>query len=355
MYENDTMLETLVPGSKKDRRREILDQLQQLEIDDGDYVPSGDDDFTIPPPKPSNNNYDTSILPSKFLTKKTKKLERKRAFTTQTEEEDDWIRALMDSSDVKIKKGKHGSNIFDEDGGKKKKKKKDKDKNELTDYKKEFETESALLKNLMIDQAHFVDSLQKEYDFLKSNKSSSRGMNKNTTDLIANITSSRALITQLVDKQISLKKTIADLSMKEKKELAGNNLMEGENLADFASSYMKKLLEEKRQNFTGGNDAIGEYNFDEMSDILHENLNENGGYEDRPEEVEKYLEYEDRNVTIYALVDSNDAENYEFVAIDDEGNEIGDYPLPFKNTLSINRSTDIATDKFGQKYPIRWR
>lgn len=351
MYENDNDFNTLVPGAKKDRHREILDQLQQMDVDDG-YIPVGNDDFDIPAPKPSDYNTN-NVLPSNFLTKKNKK--KKHTIQVPDQTEDEWLSALMDANDVKIKRsGKRGTDIFDEAlNGKKKKKKKNKDKNEPTDYKKEFETEAALLRNLMIDQSHFVESLQKEYDFLKSNKSSSRGINKNMTDLIANITSARSLTTQLVEKQIALKKSIADLTMKERKELSGG-LTEGENLADFASSYLKQMISERQQLLTGGSTDIGDYSIDEMSNILNENMN-TGDYEDRPDEVEKYLEYEDRNVTVWVYMNQNDSEDYEYVALDEDGEEIDDYPLPYKNKLSINRSTNIATDTFGQKYPIRWR
>ena len=351
MYENDNTFDTLVPGAKKDRHREILDQLQQMDMDDG-YVPSGNDNFEIPPPKPSDYAANSGFLPSNFLTKKAKK---KHSIQVPEQNEDEWLSALMDANDVKIKRGKHRNDIFDEAlGGKKKKKKKNKDKNEPTDYKKEFETEAALLRNLMIDQSHFVESLQKEYDFLKSSKSSSRGINKNMTDLIANITSGRSLTTQLVEKQIALKKSIAELSMKERKELSGG-LTEGENLADFASSYLKQMISERQQLLTGGSTDIGDYNINEMADILNNNLTTGDNYEDRPDEVEKYLEYEDRNVKIWVYMNQNDTEDYEFVALDEDDDEIEDYPLPVKTTLSVNRSTNIATDTFGQKYQIRWR
>ena len=352
MYENNNNdFDTLVPGAKKDRHREILDQLQQMDMDDG-FTPTGDDNFEIPPPTPSDYSANSGFLPSNFLAKKTKK---KKTIEIPEQTEDEWLSALMDSHDVKIKKGKHRTDIFDEAlGGKKKKKKKNKDKNEPTDYKKEFETESALLRNLMIDQSHFVESLQKEYDFLKSNKSSSRGINKNMTDLISNITSARTLTTQLVEKQISLKKSIAELTMKERKELSGG-LTDSENLADFASSYLKQMISERQQLLTGGSSDIGDYGIEEMSNILNDNLISGNDYEDRPEEVEKYLEYEDRNVTIWVYMNQTDVEDYEYVALDEDGYEIEDYPLPGKNTLSVNRSTNIATDTFGQKYPIRWR
>lgn len=352
MYENDETFDTLVPGAKKDRHREILDQLQQMDMDDG-YTPSGNDNFEIPPPKPSDYATSSGFLPSNFLTKKHKK---KHTIQVPEQTEDEWLSALMDVNDVKIKRGKkHRDDIFDEAvSGKKKKKKKDKDKNEPTDYKKEFETEAALLRNLMIDQSHFVESLQKEYDFLRSSKSSSRGINKNMTDLIANITSARSLTTQLVEKQVALKKTIADLSMKERKELSGN-IGDVENLSDFASSYLKRMIDERQQLLTGGSTEVGDYSVTEMADILNDNLNADGNNEDRPDEVEKYLEYEDRNVTIWVYMNQNDAEDYEFVALDEDDEEIIDYPLPYKNKLSVNRSTNIATDTFGQKYPIRWK
>ena len=177
MYENNNMdFDTLVPGAKKDRHREILDQLQQMDMDDG-FTPTGVDNFEIPPPKPSDYSANSGFLPSNFLTKKKKK---NKTIQVPDQTEDEWLHALMDTCEVKLKKGKHRGDIFDENGDKKKKKKKNKDKNEPTDYKKEFETEAALLRNLMIDQNHFVESLQREYDFLKSNKSSSRGINKNS-------------------------------------------------------------------------------------------------------------------------------------------------------------------------------
>lgn len=352
MYENDdNTFDTLVPGARKDRHREILDQLQQMDMDDG-FIPSGNDNFELPPPKPSDYSANSGFLPSNFLTKKNKK---KHSIQVPVQTEDEWLSALMDANDVKIKRSKHNNDIFEDAiEGKKKKKKKNKDKNEPTDYKKEFETEAALLRSLMIDQSHFVESLQKEYDFLKSSKSSSRGINKNMTDLIANITSGRSLTTQLVEKQISLKKTIADLSMKERKELNGG-INDAENLADFASSYLKQMISERQQLLTGGSTDIGDYNMNEMADILNNNLTSDDSYEDRPEEVDKYLEYEDRNVTVWVFMNQNDVEDYEYVALDDDDVEIPDYPLPYKNKLSINRSTNIATDTFGQKYPIRWR
>ena len=51
----------------------------------------------------------------------------------------------------------------------------------------------------------------------------------------------------------------------------------------------------------------------------------------------------------------DDESDYDYIAIDENGIEIDDYPLPFKGNLSVNRSTNIATDTYGQKYEVRWR
>lgn len=348
MYNHDEYddFDELLPGAKKDRRKEILDQLQEIDADD--FVEKDDSSY-LTEHEPSISQ---SFLPSSM----TKKKKKKHTFDVPEQTEDEWFQDLMSANDIKIKRSKR-KDIFadsiDEATGKKKKKKK-KEKNELTDYKKEFEPEAALLRNLLVDQNKFVESLQREYDYLKSSKSSSRGMTKNMTDLIANITSARNLSMQLVDKHTALKKTIADLSMKEKKEMSGS--LEGmENLSDFASSYLKQMISERQQLMSGTNADISDYSTDEMASMIGENLLSGDDVEEREPEIDKYLEYENRNVKIYVYMNPDDETDYDYAAIDEDGEEIEDYPLPFKGKLSVNRSTNIATDTYGQKYEVRWR
>ena len=263
---------------------------------------------------------------------------------------------MIETSELRVTTGKRKSmfdDVFNPYGNKKKKKKKN--KNEPTDYEKKFEPEAALLRSLLIDQNKFVDSLQKEYDFLKSNKSTSRGINKNITDLISNITNARNLSMQLIDKNTSLKKTIADLTMKERKELFGNSLDDVENLNDFASTYLKQMISERHQLMAGTNSDISDYSIDEMASIVSDTLLNSEDAEERSDETRKYLEYENRNVTVYVYMNPSDETDYDYVAIDENGDELDDYPLPFKGKLTVNRSTNMATDIYGQKYIIRWR
>ena len=329
--------DSLVPGNKKSKREKILEQLDEL-----------DNEEMIPQKTIENNS--SNFLPSSLSPKKKKK-------NTQPQKtEDEWFNDLIETSELKVTTGKRKSmfdDVFNPDGKKKKKKKKN--KNEPTDYEKKFEPEAALLRSLLIDQNKFVDSLQKEYDFLKSNKSTSRGINKNITDLISNITNARNLSMQLIDKNTSLKKTIADLTMKERKELFGNSLDDVENLNDFASTYLKQMISERHQLMAGTNSDISDYSIDEMASIVSDTLLNSEDAEERSDETRKYLEYENRNVTVYVYMNSSDETDYDYVAIDENGDELDDYPLPFKGKLTVNRSTNMATDIYGQKYIIRWR
>lgn len=312
------------------KRKNIIDQLRIIEDENLDYFDEENDVF----------------LPSSLL-KDKKKDKKEKEDTTFDYSDDEWMDTFM-ALDIKPR-SKKNKDIFNINK-KKKKKKKNKDKNEPIDYSKEFEPEIALYRNLLIDQNKFTDSLQREYDSLKSVKSTARGVNKNMTDLIQNITSARSLAMQLVEKNVNAKKLIADLTIKQQKE---NGLGEdGAGLSDFAANYLKQMINE-RNALTGkvGVAEISEYDND---DDLFETLSENLGEDERSSDVEKYLKYENRNVTVYASVNINDAEDYYYIAKDEDGEIIEDYPLPLHTSLSVNRSTNIATDTYGKKYPIIW-
>ena len=141
--------------------------------------------------------------------------------------------------------------------------------------------------------------------------------------------------------------------MKQKKELNGG--IDGDDLSSFGANYLKNLLNNRAVFYDGGNGApeVSEYSEDEMfnniSDILDNDENAK-----RDDETELYLKYENRNVTIYVYIENDDVENYQFIAKDENGDEIFDYPLPAHTSIGVNRSTNIATDVYGKKYPIIW-
>lgn len=345
-YEDDLNLEKDF-NHKKTKHEKIIDQLKDIESFEFD-------DFTS-----STNTTETtsSFLPSSLLKPQKKKKEKEE----DDYDPDEWFADLMGSqSKISKTRKRIKSDLFDGDGivSKKKKKKKKHGKNDgLVDFKQEFEPEMALYKNLLVAQNRFTDSLQKEYDAIKSVKSSSRGVTKQMSELIENITDARALSMQLIDKHVNVKKQIAELNMKQKEKFAKDQL-DGDNMSDFASSYLRQMLNDRQALLDPtGNASVSDYSDEDMLgeiNLSFANTDENDENFNSEDNTDLYLKYENQNVQVYVVITNDDLDNYEFVAEAEDGTVIDDYPLPSKTKISINRSTNVATDYYGQKYQIRW-
>ena len=333
-YDKDTI-------KRKKRRDKMIFQLQELNEDDSLYNSSDSTDF---------------ISPSKLLTDKKEKKKSKKE--RKIDEMNEW-NTMMRSMKFK-KSGKYYKDLDSYDDifeNKKKKKKKKKKKNELTDFYKEFEPEIALYRNLLRDQSKFTDSLQKEYDAMKSTKSSVRGINKNMTDLMENITDARTLAMQLIEKNVNTKKLIAELTMKEKKELGGIDT--DSNINDFASSLLNKMISERSQ-LIGGPSAyeneIVDFD-DEDSEVLTNALYESIGDDKRSPEAQQNLEEEKvgaKDYIVMSKTDMND-KNYYRVTIDAAGNILKQSTVPDGLIATINRNQERCTDKDGQHFDIKWK
>lgn len=324
--------------SKKSKRKSLLDELESM-----------DTESTAP--------LMSSLFDKQKEAKKKEKEEKKaKKEADESDDDDEDFMSFIKATSPKTKKGKKfkfNVNYGDE----KKKKKKDKDKS-IVNHKKDFEPEMMILRNLQMDQDKFVDSLQKKYDQMENTKSTARGVGKYTTDLINTITSARATSLQIVDKIISTKKTIADLDFKERKEFGSNNNSEQTNLANYASTYLKQMMTVGRNNVVGEQSSYSVDDVDsEDTDDLFSSIDESLGDTDRSDEVDKYLKYENDNIEVKVVwydgkSDDDIREKYDFIAEDPNGNIIDDYPLPEKTKMSINRSTEMATDLYGNKYKL---
>lgn len=301
----------------------------------------------------SEENTHATFLPSSLLKEQEKSSKEKDSDDSFVDTDEDWLTTmgLLCSKPSKKKIRKATDDLFESAGLKKKKKKHKKDGDgSLVDYKKEFEPEMALYKNLLISQNKFTDSLQRNYDQIMSMKSSNRGVTKQLTDLIENINDARTLSMQLVEKNINAKKTIAELSMKQKKEFGTGTLEGSSSLSDYASVYLKQMMNERQSLMNGtGSSDIADYSEDELLDAINLNLGD-----DADNSMDNVLKYESSNAKIYIVITDDDIQNYEFIAKDDDDNILLDYPLPVKSAISVNRSTDIATDTYGRHYPIIW-
>lgn len=290
---------------------------------------------------------------SSYRPKSSKKKNDIESLEEANESGDDWLRTIETFKAEPIKgTRKNSGGIFDYFGedGKKKKKKKKKEKDEMTDYNKEFETEMGILQNLLAEQSRFTSSLQKRYDTLESSKSSARGVGKFTTDLISSINQGRSTSLQIASNIVNLKKTIADLNMKERKERANADGGDFENMGDYSANFLKQVLRESRKD-------LGAYGDDapidgDVNDIFA-NVSSELADSDRSEEIDKYLQYEKDNVQIYAFV-NKETDEYHLEAMTDSGKILDDYPIPRIASLEINHSTEVASDEYHTKYPIIW-
>lgn len=318
---------TMIQKKMKSKNRSLLDELDDIE------------EFS-----------DSIQTISTYRPTKEKKKKREEYSEEDSARSDDWLRSISEFKEESIKvRRKNSGGVFDylgEKGGKKKKKKKKDD--DIPDFGKEFEPEMYLLRNLLADQNRFIDSLQKRYDTLEGSKTSVRGIGKFQTDLINAINQGRGTALQITNGLSSLKKTVADLTMKERKERG--NIGDSENMADFSANFLKQVLTENRHDLSAyGNDSPVEGNEDDIFNNLSSELAD----VERSDDIEKYLKYEDRDVKIVAVVD-RDTEEYHLEAVASDGEVLDDYPIPQVSSLSINKSTEVASDEYHTKYPIRW-
>lgn len=272
----------------------------------------------------------------------------------------DWFDSFIDT---KIKPGKKRYNdafLGDMEDYEPKKKKKKKKKEDKIDYSKQFATEEKLLASLLTDQMNLVSSLQRKLDHMMETKSTAMGVSKYMTDFIEGLNQARSLSMQLVDKKVNIKKTIADLNMKERKEFGKKDGDDARDMTAYSASVLRQIMGDRQNIVQQGpvnmsdNSPINFDDIDQFPDIDDMMAEVTG--DDPNDESNTYLKYEDSDVRIKIIYRgrNNDRMDYDFVAEDGNGNELTDYPLPIKTALSINNSTGFATDAYGQRYPIEF-
>ena len=329
---HEIILDYDIQPSKSKKKTSLLDEFDELELQE---------------PAMSFNQFRPSEIKKGKVANELSK--------SEDEDSDSWSEVLSQFKTPKVKTSKNyrNSDLYDflhGDSGKKKKKKK-KEKEGPKDYYDDFAPEINLMQNMLEDATRFTESLQKRYYALESTKSSARGVGKFTTDLISSINQSRSVSSQLLNNITGLKKSIADLNMKEKKEAASAGMGDSEDLTNFSSTFLRKLIQQDRSDAAMYGDA-SPISGDE--DDIYGNISEMLADSQRSEEVDRYLQYENRNVELVAYVDP-DTDAFEIKAIaGDTGEELTDYPIPEVTHMDINRSTEVATDEYHTKYRIVW-
>ena len=232
-------------------------------------------------------------------------------------------------------------------------------KKKKTNYTKEFENELNMLKAIVSDQNKFTDNLQKRFNTMVGpNTKDAMPLNKTSVELATAVISSRSNALAVIKEIGNIKKTIADLYMKDKKlqsELGGG----GSDLQDLTlmgSSIASSMM--------GGNNNYAPSTSAPMGGpAAPTNSSINSGsmvFEDfDPDkfsfdgaEADPYVKYE--NVPKKTVIEYDQTGNkHRYKTINTgTGEEIKDFPNPTFQIKNIDTKNKVAKDSFDSIYEV---
>lgn len=288
------------------------------------------------------------------------------------------------SSEKKKGKKKYRKWITDEDGSSDAlvpKKKKPKKKN----YNKEFEAELSMLKAIVADQNRFTNDLQKRFQNAAGPATKdAMPLNKTLVELAAAVNTSRSNALGYLNAISGLKKTIAELYMKQKKldsDLSGGGLGESSrDLALVGSSLANMMYGDSVPSFPGSDVSTGASvpAPAPATDTPPVNTFEFRGVSISPTaspasgpSIPSFdpATWDGGGVSITAEIQAEDTP-HSFVVFknketgeitakafrDDTGEEFVGCPLPFGDLskLKLNEESMIARSEFDEVYPLKY-
>lgn len=346
--------------------------------------------------------------------KKEKKKKKKEKGTALTRKLDDILGdlptkdgdGLDDDQDIlevakeirKATKKRRGKFEFDEDAfmgeeGKSRKKK----KNLLKKYEAQYSNEKALLSALLKEANADSSNLKKVFDTLAPN-GKVRGISKNLTDLAATIVSANSNRLQIIKALTDIKTKVNDFVLKEEARKKGEddgsidqeaigaialqslfskgNKEFNQQLQDSSAMSEAEFSALQRQAYANQRPPMPQQpvyeepqfpasqdDFDPAMEQQLENLN--SGMKDnliygRSDAGDRLIETEGLGVKvkIRRWIDTDTGTtNFDFVAVDKNGNDVPNYEVPDKNDIRIkpirfNDETHSATDKLGRTYDV---
>lgn len=334
---------------------------------------------------PNENNNDISSIYKKILEKRS--LQKKEAEKEEVEEQDeekklskeerrnksfnDWRDTLTGilgddidyykSSKKEKKKFKKWilTEVIPEDPKNVKKKKRN--------YNKEFEPELNMLKNIVADQNRFITDLYKRYQIAAgpSTKDGAR-LDKTLVELASAINNSRGNVLGMLKEIGNIKKTIADLYMKQRKldaDMSGNTSQQNEDdIGLMGSNLASSLFGDMRPSSMNVEEPSG-IRFVDNPPIINQPQNpivnnqsmmstfDPSTWKD-DSLLNPYTHYEAIPHDIVVEWDKESASG-RFKAIRrDNGEELIGCPVPERKIESVDFNNRMAKDMFDQVYPL---
>lgn len=267
-------------------------------------------------------------------------------------------------------------------------------KKDSNKYKREVAEELTLLYDLLSETDKFSKSLSKRYTETVNNRKSG-GVTKYSVDLATAVLSSKQNKLAIIKEISNIKKAVIDLKLKAEAQEAKLKAMSGEkddvDMGLVGSSYLQSVINYGRKNFTdtvaGDNSDYGSYEYEDeveadddafasydedeqerledfamsakdqdYDELIAQRLKSKDGYSfRRTDSGNKYIQYENREVTVKIAYDS-EANDYHFFAEDRDGEIIDDYPLPNPdkevNPIKFSQDMRHGTDRLGRVFKV---
>ena len=291
-------------------------------------------------------NSDASLFSGMKKKKKRDKLFSEVTSILEDSGDDDMLSAFHFKSKKKNQLDKT-DDIFDTSGKESKKTK---------NLEAKFKTELTNLQKLLKDNENTSKIIQSVLDPILNSKA--RGSAKMMSDLIMALNSSNNNRLATIKEISALKKGIIDLKIKMDKDRKDND--EGMSSEQFGSLFFDKLFKYGRANVINSaneyNQDVGDFvsstNGKSFEEICDERLsNESNSY--RSDDGNKMIQYESLQPEIVIFKDHFG--NCTVKAIDHEGNEITDYPVPTLDQLGkliFDTYSGTCTDRSGRVFKV---
>lgn len=220
-----------------------------------------------------------------------------------------------------------------------------KQRNETPDktvnYNKKFSREMKQHQKLIRQQAQYVDQLEKLFRATTGlGTTNPRQLTKTDVELASVLSQARGQLLQMISGVSSLKKTIADLQLKQYARLASDTLAATKQDAEVPEMRGSAVLQQILSN-----------NLNQLPEN-NPSLDDLPGIDDDDSLVGKNVRYENQNIQLAVIYHMDDS-THEPVAINEAGEIIDDYELPsYMNDVDLYMTEGVAKDQMGHTFPL---
>lgn len=223
---------------------------------------------------------------------------------------------------------------------------------ERLDPNKIFTSDIAALKTLAADQIKIIKVFERR--LLESlNDKGKFGLNEDDIEALQALTSARSAVTQINKEQIAVKKSIAELKIKQQQQAGATTQQtqggtgRGMNVFDVGRSMLDQIFDVPMQQPQPTD--ISNYptvDVDQAANVLNEIVDVNA--------VPDTTVFESEKPTVYVVVGDSD-DDRQFVTYSQSGEVLSDYPEPTAKIQKVDRDSMKAYDEFMVEYPVKFK